>query len=300
MKKFTFSESYSLIRKNSFKKRIFRWLTKSSSNLFLRSKDAISLNLFTVGTHEPALTRLINFYAESGYSDFLIDIGANIGVTSCQNGQAFKSIFMFEPNPYCFKILEVNTAMNLDATKCHLFNYGLGLRNQKAELSVPRYNWGGGFVKDDLNSYSESLLAEKDGFARIDQSNYLAVQIDIKKGSTVFKRIFEKLQATNQFNGVIKIDTEGYEPIILEELAKSLPKDFRVKIIFESFNPDLDINAMIGRFNREVKVRCLVRKLPWKEGASGLTRSLCFKPIVTELVEINRPVGASDMVLELD
>jgi len=299
-KEFVVSESYSLIRKNSFKKRFFRWLTKNSSHLFLRTKDAISLNLFTLGVHEPALTALIDHYADDGYADFLIDIGANIGVTSCQNGKKFSSVYMFEPNPYCFKILEVNTAITLDATKCHLFNYGLGLKNQKSVLSVPKYNWGGGFVKDDLNSYSDALLAQKDGFGQIDASNYLTVEIDIKRGETVFKRLFEDLRAGSRLRGVIKIDTEGYEPIILGELAKALPKDFNVRIIFESFNPDLDVDAMGRAFNRDVRVKQLVRKLPWREGASGLVRGLCFKPIVTELAPFKSSMTGNDLVLELD
>ena len=299
-KKFEYVESYFSVRKSSFKKRLFRWLTKGSSNLFLRTKDAISLNLLALGVHEPGLTKLIGYYADSGYSDFFIDIGANIGITSCQNGEAFKSVYMFEPNPYCFKILEVNTAMALDMNKCYLFNYGLGVKDHKSKLMVPKFNWGGGFIRDSLNSYGDKLLASKDGLDFIDERNYLSVEIEIKKGATVLGRIFNDLQSTNNVQGVVKIDVEGYEPVIIKELAKVLPKNIKLKIIFESFDPSLDIKELSRSFDRNVNVKRLVKRLPWKDGAPGIVRGFCFKSIITDLSELTSDGACGDLVLELD
>src|ERR1039457_1398249 len=62
---------------------LFKYLTKNSTNLFLKGKDIISIYPQTVGIHEPTITSLIDHFASNGYSDFLIDIGANIGLTSC-------------------------------------------------------------------------------------------------------------------------------------------------------------------------------------------------------------------------
>ncbi len=78
-----------------FKNIIFRKITKNSLQLFLRGKDIISVSPQTCGFHELGLTTLISSIAENGASDFLIDIGANIGLTSCQNGNDFKRVFLF-------------------------------------------------------------------------------------------------------------------------------------------------------------------------------------------------------------
>ena len=63
------------------------------------------------GVYEPHIKFLIDYLAEKGYSDFLIDIGANIGLTSCQSGNSFKEIHMFEPNPDCVNILKVKESL---------------------------------------------------------------------------------------------------------------------------------------------------------------------------------------------
>jgi hypothetical protein len=48
-KKFIHTENYLYTRKKSLKKRLFRWVTQNSSNLFLRTKDTISLDPFVSG-----------------------------------------------------------------------------------------------------------------------------------------------------------------------------------------------------------------------------------------------------------
>ena len=40
--------------------------------------------------------------------DFLIDIVANIGMTSVQSGLCFKEVHLYEPNPECISILKLN------------------------------------------------------------------------------------------------------------------------------------------------------------------------------------------------
>jgi hypothetical protein len=42
------------------------------------------------GEYEPEVVELIKYWADSNYSDFFLDIGANIGLISCQVGHLFK------------------------------------------------------------------------------------------------------------------------------------------------------------------------------------------------------------------
>jgi len=294
---FIFEESYLSRRSTSFKKRIFRWITTKSSNLFLRSKDTISINPITTGFHEEPLTNLIKFFAKNEYSDFLIDIGANIGITSCQNGNEFDSVYMFEPNPHCFKILEVNVAMNLDLEKCNFYNFGLGLENKRSKLVVPKYNWGGAFVQDSTNSYSSEILAKKDGFKDLDSKNYFTLDIEIRKTSEALNPIFSKIGSNKR--GVIKIDVEGYEYAVLSSLSEILPKSVKAIIIFESFDKHFDMQSICNRFERNIKIHKLVKHIPWKDDAPNFMRSLCFKPIINTLDPVTDNDWCGDLVLEI-
>ncbi len=118
--------------------------------------------------HEPVLTKFIETCCDSEYSDFLIDIGANIGLTTCQNGNAFKEVVCFEPNPLCVNVLKVNTEIAIDGPTVEINEYGLGAEEGKFELWMAKNNWGGGFVRNAQNTYSDDTLAIKDGFKYID------------------------------------------------------------------------------------------------------------------------------------
>ncbi|MBX9837544.1 MAG: FkbM family methyltransferase [Silvanigrellaceae bacterium] len=175
-----YEESGLSIIKNAIKDKLFLKSTKNSMDLFLRGRDIISVYPQTHGTHEPHIINLISNLSAIGFSDFLIDIGANIGLTSCQSGKNFKEVHMFEPNPYCCKILEVNSKIALNKTNYKIYEFGLGDQNIKSVLTVPINNWGGAFIKDESNSYDEATLLKKDGFEVYDESNYFNVEIEVK------------------------------------------------------------------------------------------------------------------------
>ena len=161
---FAYTEtSVSVVSKN-LRDRLFQRLTRKSANLFLRGRDLISAGPLVDGVHEPVVTSLIQHAAEHGHTDFLIDIGANIGLISCQVGNRFKHVHMFEPNPYCCNILEVNSVIALNSTRYHIHRFGLGDEDKKTVLNVPRHNWGGAFINDASNSYDATTLAKKDSF----------------------------------------------------------------------------------------------------------------------------------------
>ena len=97
-------------RKNE---RDFIALTNKAMPVFLRARDAISIAPQVTGYHEERIFNLVNKYADLGYSDFFIDIGANIGLSSCQSGHRFQEVHCYEPNPDCFSILSINTKLCL-------------------------------------------------------------------------------------------------------------------------------------------------------------------------------------------
>ena len=68
------------------KKKIFAYLTKNSMKLFVRGGDHISVQPLIFGSWDEDLVALSKYYAAQGLDEFYIDIGANIGLTACQNG----------------------------------------------------------------------------------------------------------------------------------------------------------------------------------------------------------------------
>ena len=110
-----FSSRESLFQRHVVRKKIgiFQRLTKGALPLFTRGGDEICVSPQIFGYYELRVKDLMDFYAAQGHSDFLIDIGANIGLSTCQSGDRFKEVHCYEPNPNCFKILEVNTQIAL-------------------------------------------------------------------------------------------------------------------------------------------------------------------------------------------
>jgi FkbM family methyltransferase len=271
---------------NQFRTIAFQKLTKKSTNLFLRGRDIISVMPSINGIHEPELTSLINKFSEAGYGDFLLDIGANIGLTSCQNGNNFEEVHMFEPNPLCCHILAVNTKIGLNKPNYEIHPFGLGSEEKSVKLTVPKHNWGGAFVNDGSNSYDEEILAGKDGFKSIDPINYFTIDIKIKNTTTELKALFEKLSKKNLNRGVIKIDVEGYEPEVLRGIAHALPKSCSVYIVFESWDNNFPIDEVKAEFGRDIKVGKITKTWPWKKEWPKLLKafSLLFSKRISSKV----------------
>lgn len=238
--------------------KLLRMVLDKNRHYFLRSNDIISISPLLFGDYEPHIQELFRTANEQGYSDFLLDIGANIGLSCCQAEDDFQVIYAFEPNPLAFKILEVNVASTANREKYQLYNLGLGREDSKLKLRIPKHNWGGAFVQSDDNAYSSTTLANKDGFATLDQHNYNTEQVLIKAGRDVLTPIFMQLQEQGLQVGVIKIDVEGFEAVVLEEIAASLPAAFKTIIVFENWDPAFDSTKIAALFQpRRVSMMCL-------------------------------------------
>ena len=281
---------------------LFRVLTKKSLTLFLKGRDRLSVYPQAVGIHESTITGLIDHLSAVGYSDFLIDIGANIGLTSCQNGNSFKLVHMFEPNPYCCKILEVNSAIALESTEYHIHNCGLGDEDKESLLSVPRNNWGGAFIRDKTNSYDDGVLASKDEYRSLIDSNYLTVSVEIRKTSVALSKLFKSLLDRGLSCGVVKIDVEGYEPAILRGISESIPSQIKLFIVFESWNPNCDMKTIVESFEGRATPYKFVREVPWKRTWPKALKAvaLLINPrIIHRVVTNNSHDWRGDIVLQI-
>lgn len=210
----------------------------------MRGQDHLSATTQVTGRHEPALAERICHCTRYGYNDFLIDIGANIGLVTCQSGHLFAETHLFEPNPLCVRILEVNTQITPGLRDCTIFPVGLGARDGTARLTIPNHNWGGAFIADSGNSYTDGTLAEKNGFATLDDQNYHTVDIRAQEAGHALGTLLLSLQNRNRQHGIIKIDTEGYEQIIPLSLVQVIPAETAAFVILEDWNNSLDINGL--------------------------------------------------------
>jgi FkbM family methyltransferase len=227
-------------------------ITKKSANLFVRGGDKISSNALVFGRHEIDTEELIKTYRNNGYHDFLLDIGANIGLTSCLIGNGFDRIFCYEPNPQVYRILQTNIEITFGIDhQVTLNNFGLGEENKQLELTIPKKNFGGAYIKHG-NTYSNDILLNKDGIT--DPSNaYDHINVSIKNAKTHLEKLFHD-GIPLESRGVIKIDVEGYEPYILRAIAETLPPNNSCAIIFENHDPNIKLNDLKGYFNRNISL----------------------------------------------
>lgn len=281
---------------------IFERLTRNGSALFFRGRDMISTRAQITGTWEPTLTELLGHFARTGHGDFLLDIGANIGLVSCQCGNAFGEVHMFEPNPLCCHLIAVNATLALTVPHT-LHPFGIGDCDKTCELTVPRHNWGGAFVDDESNAYDKSIIAAKDGFSSYSADNYFKLGIEIRDGATALAEVFASLAAKGLTHGTVKIDVEGYEPVVLAALARALPPEVSVVVAMECWDADFAMTAALERFGGRARGYKLDRRVPWRPGASKWEKALALlaRPRVsTRIVPGREGDWLGDLVLVVD
>lgn len=259
-------ERGSTITLNFLKRLFFKKLTANSTTIFLRGADIISVEPQLSGQHDPDLTKLIRQRVQDGYSDFFIDIGANIGLISCQVGNLFQKVVCYEPNPLCVNILRVNTAITINQADVIIRDHGLGGIAGELELWIPKHNWGGAFVRSPENSYTDETLAKKDGLIKLDSTNYVVSTVSIKESESDLTKTFSELSKQKLKKGIVKIDIEGMELAVLEGIGKALPSDMQITILLENWEERLDFELIRHYFaNRKVELQKIEHVNPYKK-----------------------------------
>ena len=246
-------DNFLAYRIKTIKYSLARKLLKGSLPIFLRGRDVISVDPFANGVYEPEIKSLIEHFAKCGYDDFLIDIGANIGLTSCQSGLSFKEVHMFEPNQNASQILKINSKIALGKHNYKIHEYGLGVKKDELDLYIPYTNWGGAFIRSKDNSYDDSTLSHKDGFDVFNSENYEIVKVKIEPTNKIISDIFKNLKTENP-KGVIKIDAEGYEESILNDILDVTSQNTKMAIILENWNSKSKILSSLNNNSNKYSV----------------------------------------------
>ena len=177
------------------------------------------------------------------YNEYVVfDIGCNRGYATLffANKEYCKSIYSFElmEPTYQYTIKNVELNPNLK-DKIHLYNYGLGNKNETIEcLYFPH--------RDGISSMYQNFVEHYD-YKAINSS--VKLKATIKKASEVIKEIIEKEQIKEKI--IIKIDVEGAEYDIFNSLIYEYPELFeQVEIIMGEFHlGSKGINEKLNSFN---------------------------------------------------
>ena len=219
--------------------KLHKRMINSNANFYLKPNDIISHRPSLFGYHEPHIEKFISNISD-GYSDFFLDLGANIGLTSALVGKKFSRVDCVEPNELTFNILKTNLALNLLSNnfECHLF--GLGHRDEILNLKVPDNNFGGAYLE------SENKLVDIKEIELGGEQNFIETEVKIRKATSWLAEYFQSLDKIKLKKGVIKIDVEGYEEVVFRSVLSTLPNAFEAIVVMENWFDKFPISQYIS------------------------------------------------------
>jgi len=162
--------------------------------------------------------------------DFVIDIGANIGDTTVPMALAAGREGLtlgFDPNPYVFKILERNAALNPDLTHIVPLPYAISAREEELYFVSSEAS----FANGGISSTRESRHGR---FVHPERVRAVRLQ-------DLLEREYAAWLPRLTF---IKVDAEGHDAVILESVAD----------LIEAYRPTI-VAELFGRDSREGKER---------------------------------------------
>jgi FkbM family methyltransferase len=182
-------------------------LDSKKPQLAVYSFDYIGTTIGIDGYYEIRELELIDKWLKSKHSDVLcgtfLDIGANIGNHSVYFSSSFNKIKSFEPNPYSFSLLEVNTRY---LNNVEVFDFGLSDKSGVSSFFASKYNIGGSSLYRENSKEPERIKVKLKSLDEID---------------------FQDEKIT-----FIKIDVEGHEMLVLEGGKETFEK-YRPIVAFE-------------------------------------------------------------------
>ena len=174
------------------------------------TRNHIDRFVYFLGAYEKGMLHFIKDQLQQSKSKVFVDIGANIGHHSLFASKFANQVYSFEPYYKVRQELERKIADN-GITNIHVSQFALGLQDEELNYFEPSdHNTGtGSFVADfDSNNSNKGLV------------------LSVRNGT----KLFESIGIKNI--DVMKIDVEGFEPLVLEGLIPIIEK-FKPVIILE-------------------------------------------------------------------
>tara|TARA_B100000795_G_scaffold165761_1_gene124686 strand:- start:1054 stop:1767 length:714 start_codon:yes stop_codon:yes gene_type:complete len=133
----------------------------------------------------------------------VVDVGAYLGNHSVYFSNYFKGVVSFEPNPYSYDLLKINTKQKKNIK---IYNFGLSNKNSTEDFYNYEFNHGGSSV---IKSKKTPYTKHRAKFCSFDKLNFKK-KIDL-----------------------IKIDVEGNELNVLKGMKGTIQKSSPI-ILFET------------------------------------------------------------------
>jgi FkbM family methyltransferase len=228
------NELHAMIKyfKESFKRKVARRITKEYPFSILRFELEQEGIVEFANWENPLVSPVsisqsdIDFFRKFiKEGDFIIDIGANIGDTTVPMAIAAGKDGLtlgFDPNPYVYKILEVNSKLNRD--KSNIVPVCSAISTEEEEfyfISSEASFANGGISPTPESIHGKFIYPEK------------------VKGVNLFNFLKENHKDQLDKFSFIKIDTEGYDKEIIRSIA-DLIKAYKPVIVAESFGKSPD------------------------------------------------------------
>jgi FkbM family methyltransferase len=201
--------------KKSFARKIARRVTKEYPTTIdtFQTKDYGAIRFANwdnpLVAHKEIDQKYLDFFKKFiKEGDLALDIGANIGHMTVPMGfiTGKKGLTMgFDPNPYVFKILEVNANLNADKTNIQCFNFAITDEDDTYFYNSSEASFNnGGISKEPNNQHGKFALSQKIQGVKLED--------------------FLKKEFPTQLPNLrlIKIDTEGYDKEIIKSIANLL------------------------------------------------------------------------------
>jgi len=145
--------------------------------------------------------------------DTFVDIGANMGYYTVKAGTrvgAAGRVFSFEPNPELFPFLADNIDVNGMLGRAQAFNLAAGAQTGHSVLNFAYTNMGGGHVALPGTAPTGAPVGVRVGVERVDA-----------------------LLPSGTVADVIKLDAEGFEPLVFQGMTELLARSPEASIVTE-------------------------------------------------------------------
>lgn len=157
--------------------------------------------------------------------DLVIDIGAGIGDTTVPMGIAAGADGLtlgFDPNPFVFRVLEINASLNKGKANIVPYRYAVSSNDQEFFYISSEASYGNGAISPVRNS-KHGRFVHPDKVQGINLIDFLDKNYRSWLGKLTF----------------IKIDAEGYDREIIESLS-GLLRRYNPVLVAESFGGNSD------------------------------------------------------------
>ncbi len=216
-------------------------VTYFGARILLDTRNMQHMRLITHGCFEKGVSWAIDQNIHEGQT--MIDVGANLGfftLLGCQKVGPRGKVIAFEPNPVIFEMMRTSVFSNSFLKRCDCHNVAAFNEEGEMEFTWGTHDHGGGrLITPDLRRMSDN------------------------KAKVATAKLDDLVDPADYPISLIKIDTEGAEPYVLEGAQNILNNNPDCTVICEwvpnfirdrSYSIDKAVEFIDGHFNSIEKI----------------------------------------------